>query len=61
MSDDIVERLRSRADAHHHGDRIGSGNLMGEAADEIERLRKEVEQWRENDKMQREILTGAVP
>jgi len=28
---------------------------------EIERLRKEVEQWRENDRMQREILAGAVP
>lgn len=30
-------------------------------AGEIGRLRIEVEQWRENDRMQREILAGAVP
>jgi hypothetical protein len=53
---DIVERLHRTA-----GLGIINSGLMEEAADEIERLRKEVEQWRENDRMQREILAGAVP
>jgi hypothetical protein len=55
---DLVERLRAQ---------IAGMPLeqvyveRHEAADEIERLRIEVEQWRENDRMQREILAGAVP
>jgi hypothetical protein len=65
---DIVERLRGIVAER---EARGSGatttidpNITGwldEAADEIERLRKEVEQWRENDRMQSEILARAVP
>jgi len=35
--------------------------LLRASNQEIERLRKEVEQWRENDKAQRDILAGAIP
>jgi len=39
---DIVERLRTWADIHRHGARPG-GDLMAEAANEIERLRAALE------------------
>jgi hypothetical protein len=39
---DIVERLRTWSDIHRHGAIIG-GDLMAEAADEIERLREAIQ------------------
>jgi anion-transporting ArsA/GET3 family ATPase len=40
MTSDIVERLRTWDDIYRHGARPG-GDLLAEAADEIERLRAE--------------------
>jgi hypothetical protein len=56
---DIVERLRAWADIHRHGARPG-GDLMAEAADEIERLQQgvdvvHVDLCAENDNLRAEI------
>ena len=46
MSSDIVERLRAAADRIYPDlNGLANRNLLTRAADEIERLRAEVESW----------------
>jgi hypothetical protein len=52
---DIVERLR-----HHTGSMFG-GWLMVQAADEIERLRAEVEAWKERWEAERRDHEATIP